>query len=228
MNAPLTRSPGSRRSARRGKGNLLRVKPILARDADLLPSMYSTIGTLSIDLGNDCIRKHGSRSRIWKGLLSREIDNVDVGLIAVGRKGRCRVGGGCVMVGDWKRNLVRSHGWNRSRLGGSLIVGLLSGSDIAFVVATRGLGVRFQSSIQVSRTYRRLDHDLWLQLFSLHTRIVDLRSELSSLVALGFDQCACSRVQERIPFLHQALERRLKVELDPGDRMTGDDGASLV
>jgi len=78
--------------------------------------------------------------------------------------------------------------------------------------------------MKISRTYRRLDHDLWLQLLSLHTKIVDLRSELSSLVALDWDRCACSRVQVRIPFHCWALDPRMAAP-SPEGRTTAVDGA---
>jgi hypothetical protein len=83
-------------------------------------------------------------------------------------------------------------------------------------------------SIKISRTYRRLVHNLWLQLFSLHTKIVDLRSELSSLVDPDWDRCACSRVQARILYHDQALDLLQTVVQDPGDRTTDDGDASPV
>lgn len=118
---------------------MLRIKAILSRNIDLLSSVDTSIRALSIDLGDDGIGKHGGGTGIRKSLLCRKVDNVDIWLVAVRRKGGCRVGGGCVLIRDWKRNLVRSHGRNRNRFGGSLIIGLLSGSDIAFIVASRGL-----------------------------------------------------------------------------------------
>jgi hypothetical protein len=114
---------------------LLRIKPILARDIDLLPSMETPIWPLSIDLGDDGVCKHGRRTRIGERLLSCKVDDVDVGLVSVGGKGGCRVGGGCVMIGNRKGNFVGGHGGSRNRLGRSL--GMLSGSDIALVVAPR-------------------------------------------------------------------------------------------
>jgi hypothetical protein len=97
--------------------------------------MDSPIWPLGIDLGNDGIRKHGRRPRIRERLLSCKVDNVDIGLVSVRRKSGGRVGGRCVMIGNRKRNFVRSHGGSRNRFGGSLR--MLSGSDIAFVVAPR-------------------------------------------------------------------------------------------
>jgi hypothetical protein len=114
---------------------LLRIKPILSRDIDLLPSMDSPIWALSINLGDDGISKHCRRTRIRERLLSCKVDYVDVGLVSVGRKDGGRVGGGCVVIGNRKRNFVGGHGGSRNGLGGSL--GMLSGSDIALVVAPR-------------------------------------------------------------------------------------------
>ena len=83
-------------------------------------------------------------------------------------------------------------------------------------------------SIQISRTYRRLDHNLWLQLFSLHTKIVDLQSELSSLVSPDWDRCACFRVQARILYHDRALDLLQTAALDLGGRKTGDGDAFPV
>lgn len=77
-------------------------------------------------------------------------------------------------------------------------------------------------------TYRRLNHDLWLQLFSLHTRIVDLQSELSSLDVLDEGQCACSQAQERIAHHYRLLDLLQMVVLDPGDRKTGGGGDACL
>jgi hypothetical protein len=62
----------------------------------------------------------------------------------------------------------------------------------------------------------------------LHTRIVDLQSELSSLVALDWDQSACFRVQGRILVHDQALGLLQKAVSDLVDRMIGADGAYLA
>ena len=92
----------------------MRIKTILAWDIDLLPSMDSSIWPLSIDLGDDSVGKHGRRTRIGEGLLGCKVDNVDIGLVSVGRKGGCRVGSGCVVIGNRKRNFMRSHGGSRN------------------------------------------------------------------------------------------------------------------
>ena len=102
--------------------------------------MDSPIWPLSIDLGDDSVGEHGRRARIGERLLGCKVDNIDIGLVSVGRKGGCRVGGGRVMIGNRKRNFVWSHWRSRNRFGGSLR--MLSGSDIALVVAPRGLWVR--------------------------------------------------------------------------------------
>jgi len=101
----------------------------------MLPGMDTSVWSLSINFSDDCVSKHCRRARIGQRLLSCKVDNIDIGLVAVGGKGGCRVGGGCVMIGNRERDFVGSHRRSRNRLGGTL--GMLTGTDIALVVAPR-------------------------------------------------------------------------------------------
>lgn len=121
---------------------MLGINPVLAWKNDLFSCVNTAIRSLCIDFRNDGIGEHGRRSGIGKSLLSSEINDIDFRLVSFGGEGRSRVGGGSVFIRDWKRYFVGSHWRSRSRLGGGLIVRLLSGPNIALIVATRGLRVR--------------------------------------------------------------------------------------